>query len=193
MKTKAYLIAIMVLIAFSAFKVDVTSTKKVKSKVLSDNVEKAIALHSNVVAIDVPPQATAHSTPLLRYWNNKLKRHYFTSDPNDLGAGKNDWVFEKTVGWLLNEYTGTPLLHSFYNSSTSTFYYSTINSAPPGFIHGGILGKVNHPPYAAGVPVTEYKTPDGKDYMYVTTTDGELLSGWTNNGVVFALFANPIQ
>jgi hypothetical protein len=180
-----YLISAIALIALFAFKVDVKSNK-INNKTLIGKAKIITTTNKKTLSTlaSLPPQATANTTPFLRYWNPILKRHYFTSNPNELGAGKYDWVFEKTVGWLRIVSTAPYALNSFYNPSTSGHYFSLTTVAPPGFSIGTVQGGTAHPP-DLGLAVTEYKTLDGKDYMYVTTTQDELLIGWVNDGVVF--------
>jgi len=189
MKTLSLITIILLTVFIFAFKIDANSNKPaVQSSLNIDTALTKAATKTVAIANAVPPPVNGNQVPFLRYWNPKLLRHYFTTNPDELGSGKNDWIFEKTVGWLLKRVSPDPI-YAFYNPSTSAHYYSlNPNSAPSGFTEGGnIIGAAPYPPYALGPPVTEYKTPDGKDYMYVTTTNGEVLTGWVNDGVVFYL------
>lgn len=147
-----------------------------------------ILSHFTAAAQPFIPRPTANTLPVLRYYNAKLKRHYLSVNPDEFGAGKFDWVFEKTVGWI-NRSGGPASIKSYYNPSTSAHYYTVRSNIPSGFSEGGnVIGTPPHTPQISGIPVTEYKTPDGKDYIYVTTTVGETLTGWINDGIVFYVF-----
>ena len=46
------------------------------------------------------PPESACLKPLLRYWNEGAQKHFYTSDRDELGTGRDGWRYEGSVGYV---------------------------------------------------------------------------------------------
>jgi len=124
----------------------------------------------------------AQGVLLRRYYNSILQKHFYTTDFNELGNGKNGWVQEQPVGYLNSTGPASIAVYRFYNPTTSGHYYSLNSTPPSGFYYEKIIGYNITPGVLLGVPVYQYHHPQG-DFFY--TTSNVTPDGYTADGPVF--------
>lgn len=160
--------------------------KKPSEKFKSLSFSNSKSLNNN--STTSVPQATADFAPLLRYYNSVARKHFLTTNPNELGDGANGYVYEKNLGWLRSVTNGTGIIYRYYDYSINTHYYSLSSSAPSGFSLESIIGSANPAPLVyIPEPITEYYNSGLRDYLYTNDPSAEFLSGYVSQGVVFTI------
>ncbi len=129
----------------------------------------------------------AQQLTIYQYWNSTIHRHFYTTDPNELGSGKDGWVQQRVIGGL--DATGNPnittgaysrAVYRFYNTATATHYYAIDATAPSGFHLEGIIG---YTPHGGALLVPIYEFYNSGDYYY--STDPTIPDGYVAKGMVF--------
>lgn len=126
---------------------------------------------------------------LYRYWNGF--NHFYTTDPNEIGSGRNGYKIEFQGGAEIanQHYTGTVPLYRYYNGSDHfyTTNYNELGAGRNGYVLERIEGYI-YPTDPFKVPaqrnpavVPLYRYYNGSDHFY-TTDYSELGSG--RNGYV---------
>jgi hypothetical protein len=130
----------------------------------------------------------AQSLLVYQYWNSTLHRHFYTTNSNELGNGKDGWILEgikfKLYATGSNPSPGFYFgasVYRFYNSTTYAHYYTmNMNVYPNGFHLESIMGYT--PPGGALIyPVYEFY--GSGDYYYSTSSSTP--SGYVLNGIAY--------
>jgi hypothetical protein len=74
--------------------------------------------------------AAFSQTPLYRYYNHKLQKHYYTIDFNEYGKGGSDWTLEGVACQVFRRDSLQPdrvFIYRFFNPQTGDHYYTVAN------------------------------------------------------------------
>jgi hypothetical protein len=125
---------------------------------------------------------------IYRYYNPTIKRHFYTTSIDELGAtGSQGYVREANLGRILTNGSPTIAIYRFYNSATYAHYYTkNINSYPSGFHYEGVIGYEPGLVFANLRDVYQFHFNNG-DYFY--SIDPTTPPGYTNDGFVFRILA----
>jgi hypothetical protein len=100
---------------------------------------------------EAPPIGTSCIKPLLRYWNDTAKRHFYTQNWDELGAGTSGWQYEGFEGYVAanaNCYVSSASpLYRFWHSTRRKHFYTASPSErevalQEGFTEQGSAGYV---------------------------------------------------
>jgi len=130
--------------------------------------------------------------PVHRYWNAGITDHFYTVDPNEIGAGKHGYVGEGVAFHVFSHHHHGLVPVYRYNKAGDHFY--TANAAEIGTTHPGqaghhgytcegVLGYVSPTAFHGGIPVYRYYKEDSSagDHFY-TSNAAEI--GTTHEGQV---------
>jgi hypothetical protein len=159
-----------------------------------NTMKKLLLLLSIVLLTSLNSLVRAQDTmPLIQqYYNATAHKHIYTTNPNELGAGKDGYVFQKNIGRLF--YLTTPqfgeVIYRFFNSSTGGHYLTThVNIFPQGYHLEGPQGSSKVTPLLPPtVPIYEYYSSAYQDYYY---SDQQVSpgAGYVLNGVAFTAYS----
>ena len=144
--------------------------------------------------LEPPPQTTR----LFRYWNPGAGDHFYTTSWNELGSGRNGWVYEGVQCYIYpRPTTGSTPLFRYYNGRITDHFYTTnwneLRAGRNGWVLEGIQGYVHTRSLAGAIPLYRYWNPGIGDHFY-TTSWGELgggRHGWRYEGIQCYVFALP--
>jgi hypothetical protein len=128
--------------------------------------------------------------PLHRYWNPAATDHFYTTNWNELGAGKYGWGYEGVQCYTYGQAVpGSVPLYRYWNPVIADHFYTTnwseLGSGRYGYAYEGVQCHV-FPQAASGrVPLYRYWNAAIGDHFY-TTNWSELgwgRSGWGYEGV----------
>ncbi len=143
-------------------------------------------------------QAPPTTTRLFRYWKGSGADHFYTTDWNELGNGRNGYVYEGVQCYIYpRPATGSTPLFRYWNPSITDHFYTTswneLRAGGSGYVLEGIQGYVNANRVAGTIPLYRYWNARAGDHFY-TTSWGELGSGrdgWAYEGIQCYVFAAP--
>jgi hypothetical protein len=121
------------------------------------------------------------STALYRYWNQAVTDHFYTTNWNELGAGRYGWQLEGVQCFVFPQAVpGTVPLHRYWNPGNGDHFYTTdlaeLGSGRYGWGYEGIQGHVYTAPAANRLPLLRYWNAAVGDHFY-TTNQNELGTG----------------
>jgi len=123
-------------------------------------------------------------TPLFRYYNPQIKKHYYTINFNEFGNGGNGWNFEGVACQVYPPDFGQPDIapvFRFFNPQSGDHYYTTGKFITRRDLfgyrpEGPVFSVYKH--RAPGLrPLLEYYNPQSGDHFY-TTNKHELERGF---------------
>lgn len=125
--------------------------------------------------------------------------HFYTPNWQELGAGRNGFVYEGIIGYILpaNCVTGSLPVYRYYHAAfTDRFYttsFSELGNGGNGWAYEGIVGHVLGAPNSAfnTYPLYRYYSGQLTDHFY-TTNFGELGNGtsvWRYEGTAGRIFS----
>jgi len=117
--------------------------------------------------------------PLYRYYNNRLKMHWYTVNFNKLGNGANGWVLEGPqcrVFTAPDAQRGIVPFSSYYNAQTADHYYTVRRLILPNYTDSGPEGFIALSQLPATIPLYEYYNSIVHTHFY-TTDKAELGRG----------------
>jgi hypothetical protein len=127
--------------------------------------------------------------PLYRYYNPKIKKHYYTIHIEEYGQGARDWILEGVscvVFTVKDRQPGTVPLFRFSERDTGDHYYTTRRYLPEedqeSYDFEGTTAFIFKYRVNGSVPLFEYYSPSAGDHFY-TTDRNELGPG--REGYVF--------
>jgi hypothetical protein len=123
----------------------------------------------------------ALSTALFRYWNPAATDHFYTTNWNELGAGRYGWQLEGIQCFVFPQaVANTVPLHRYWNPAIADHFYTTnwaeLGGGRYGWDYEGIQGYVYNAPATNRVPLYRYWNPTVGDHFY-TTNWSELGAG----------------
>jgi hypothetical protein len=133
--------------------------------------------------ITLPPE-TSCLKPLLRYWNEDRQKHFYTADHDELGTGRNGWVYEKFEGYVAATADcyapdAKPLHHLWHDGFQKHFYTASDGQATYAVEELGYKRKANVG-YVLTAENSQYKTlplyrlyKDSVHNHFYTTRSGE--------------------
>ncbi|MBS7564443.1 hypothetical protein KHS38_08485 [Mucilaginibacter sp. Bleaf8] len=131
-----------------------------------------------------PEQPQGSSLPILQYFRRSDGKHFYTTNPNELGAGANGFEYEGTVGYLGRLGIGpvNSAVYRYVNVQDDLHYYSMNKIDRPKYTLEGIIGYAVFPP--AGIsPQPMYEYYAHLDYVYGLNQQAP--PGYELNGVAF--------
>ncbi|MBN1656977.1 MAG: peptidoglycan DD-metalloendopeptidase family protein [Anaerolineae bacterium] len=76
-----------------------------------------------------PPPSTWCLKPLIRYWSDSMHKHFYTLDWNELGSGKDGWVYEGVEGYAAMNAScyapGAKPLYRLWHDGWQKHFYTT--------------------------------------------------------------------
>ena len=127
---------------------------------------------------------------LYRYYNGKIKKHYYTINFNEYGNGVNGWVLEGPACVVYNyedKQRGIVPFFRYFNAQTGDHYYTIhrrrLDQEMPGYVAEGPACFVTRVPNANLVPLWEYYNPYTRDHFY-TVNQSELGRGFDGYALV---------
>ncbi|WP_163834103.1 hypothetical protein [Spartinivicinus ruber] len=156
-----------------------------------------LALLSSM-AVNASSSVEAELVPLHRYWNLAIGDHFYTADKNELGNGKDGWVYEGIEGYLFNQpKNGTTPLYRYWNLVAGDHFYTTnwneLGVDKNFYRLEGIVGYVLTEQKPESKPLYRYWNPYNTDHFY--TTDWTALAngrqGWGFEKVEGYLYSSP--
>jgi len=127
--------------------------------------------------------------PLYRYYNAKLKKHYYTTEFSEFRDGTHDMHSEGTSCKVFAAGTREPGLvpvWRLFNASTGDHYYTTARFVPGrdlrGYAYEGVAFYVFRHKVPGSIALLEYWSPSAGDHFY-TADRSELGPGF--EGYVF--------
>jgi len=127
--------------------------------------------------------------PLYRYYNGKLKKHYYTVNFNEFGNGAKGFTLEGTTCLVYtndDRRRGIIPIFRYYNAKSGDHYYTAhrrlLGQGADGYTLEGPAFYVNKFRVDGTVPLFEYYSTSAGDHFY-TTDRNELGRGY--NGYVF--------
>ncbi|QEM12557.1 hypothetical protein [Mucilaginibacter rubeus] len=158
-------------------------------------MKKYLLLLSFILLAGLPTllqaQQDAVMPPIKQYYNATAHKHIYTTNPNELGAGKDGYVFQKNIGRLNYQYNPSSgeVIYRFFNSSSGGHYLTThVNIFPKGYHLEGPQGCSKIIPLQnPTVPIYEYYSSAYDDFYY---SDQQVSpgSGYVLNGVAFTAY-----
>lgn len=100
-----------------------------------------------VIPAPVPPTGNECLSPLYRYWNNTLKRHFYTADWSELEGWGGGWAYEKPEGYVATNTechaeAQLPLYRFWHDQRQKHFYTASENEAAQAMRDGYTLERV---------------------------------------------------
>jgi astacin len=143
-------------------------------------------------------EAAPQTSRLFRYWNRQAGDHFYTTDWNELGTGRDGWVYEGVQCYIFpNPATGSTPLFRYWNSGNGDHFYTTnwreLGAGRNGWQLEGVQGYVFARQRPDTIPLYRYWNAGIGDHFY-TTSWGELGgggSGYVYEGVQCYVYALP--
>jgi len=142
-----------------------------------------------------PPPSTDCLKPLLRYWNENLTGHFYTSRWEDLGPGQSGWVYERSEGYVAAKQDcfapNTLPLYRFWHPDRQKHFYTTSESEKAiveqqGFVYEGITGYVLREANSLYHTLPLYRCYSSQlDNHFYTTSWSEVQSAVNNYGYIY--------
>lgn len=123
---------------------------------------------------------TVEAFPLYRYWNSSVTDHFYTTNYNELGSGKNGYIFERIEAYIpTSQYSGTTPFYRYFNPSTGDHFYTTnyseLGEGRNGYLREDTVGYVFSQGYAGTCKLFRYFNSTSDDHFY--TIDYNELGG----------------
>jgi Repeat of unknown function (DUF5648) len=110
---------------------------------------------------------------LLRYYNGKQRKHFYTVDFNEYGNGKNGWLLEGpacTVYTAEDHGRSIVPLFRYFNRQTGDHYYTLryeeYGKGGGGYYPEGVACYINMYQAPGSVPLLKYFNPSTGDHFY---------------------------
>lgn len=111
--------------------------------------------------------------PLFRYYNSKIRKHYYTTDFNEFANGRGDWNFEGTSCMVFtrpDRDQGIVPLFRYLNNQTGDHYYTTnrrmFGDGANGYTLEGAECAIFKFRAPGTIPLFEYYNPQTGDHFY---------------------------
>ncbi len=137
--------------------------------------------------------------PFYRYYNAKMKKHYYTTNFDEFGNGANGWALEGVACRVFRHPEGHPgvvTLFRFYKPQSADHYYTAGKFVPAGDLIGynpeGPAGYIFPNRVPGTVPLFEYFNYQTGDHFYTTDKRelGHGFEGYHYNTVTGFVFPN---
>jgi hypothetical protein len=115
----------------------------------------------------------ALTVPLFRYWNPGNTDHFYTTNFNELGAGKYGWGYEGIQCYVIPQATpGAIPLYRYWNAQIADHFYTTnfgeLGSGRYGWAYEGVQCYVYPQPGIGRVALYRYWNGQTGDHFYTT-------------------------
>jgi PKD repeat protein len=181
---------------------DVNDPYYVRSSISPGEILGFVRYSGPVPPAPVGPPSTACLKPLLRYYNNITRRHFYTSIWDEMGAGSGDWVYEGYEGYVTVDSScygsGVVPFHRMWDPIRAKHFYTASEAEKDyalsdGYIYEGVVGHV-----LLGPDPTRYTRPLYRcyssaqdDHFYTSSwaeVEGAIGYGYVYEGVVAYIF-----
>lgn len=127
------------------------------------------------------------TSKFLRYYRSGTPNHFYTTNPNELGAGASGYVFESPgAGYLHNvQVNGTVPLYRWYRGNTGQHFYTVSPVNIPGYNYESVAGYVHKTQVSGTKPLYRYFRSSAGDHFYTTNWNelGAGRSGYAYEGI----------
>ena len=132
----------------------------------------------------LPPES-ACLKPLLRYWNARIQKHFYTAHRDELGTGRNGWMYEGTVGYVAATShcyapNAVPLFRYWSHLRQKHFYTTNVTEATLSqtyahyqFVFEGITGYLlsGHAAQYQTIALYRLYRAQSDDHFYTSTAE----------------------
>ncbi len=126
------------------------------------------------------PRGTGCLKPFLRYYHPDLNDHFYTIDWNELGIGKDGWIYEGVEGYIAitsDCYApGAASVYRYYNAAAGNHFYtmdwSELGSGNADWTYEGVAG------YALAAENSQYHTLPLYRYYNLTINSHFYTTAW---------------
>lgn len=154
--------------------------------------DHSIAPNSNAYeSLLVETEKDQYLQPIHRYWNLRVGDHFYTTNWNELGNGKDGYNYEGTIGKAYSrKFIGTQPVYRYWNPRNTDHFYTTnwseLEQGKVGYHYEGIIGYV-YPDFDCDrKPVYRYWNSGNGDHFYTTNYHelGGGAQGWKYEGIM---------
>lgn len=136
--------------------------------------------------------------PLFRYWNPRLRDHYYTINFDLLGNGKHGWRYQGIQAYIYkSEVQDSVPLYKYWNIRLGDHFYTTkwneLGTGKAGYQYKGILGYVLNDRKPGAVPMYRYYNAKIGDHFFTDNWShlGTGKNGWSYEGISCYVFPDP--
>jgi len=161
-----------------------------------------IQAHEQTIIPPEPPPSNDCLKPLLRYWNNTTRRHFYTSLWDEMGGGSGEWIYEQYEGYVAvdsNCYAaGAVPFYRLWHWDRRKHFYTASESERDyaiqqyGFVLEGVSGYLLPQPNDAlhTIPLYRCYSASQDDHFY--TTDWSAVEAAQGYGYLYESIAGYI-
>eukprot|EP00163_Fabomonas_tropica_P029900 TRINITY_DN6583_c0_g2_i1.p1 TRINITY_DN6583_c0_g2~~TRINITY_DN6583_c0_g2_i1.p1 ORF type:complete len:461 (-),score=133.15 TRINITY_DN6583_c0_g2_i1:289-1671(-) len=136
--------------------------------------------------------------PFFRYWNPKIRNHFYTVDFGIFGSGKEGWIYQGIQCYVHRQNkNGTVPLYRYWNTRILDDYFTVQNDVPAstGYLLKGIAAYVSVKQQVGQIPLYRYYNKEIADHYYTTNANvlGTGRDGWVLQGVASYVWPHPTE
>ena len=140
----------------------------------------------------------ANLVPMFRYWNPRLRDHYYTLNFDVLGNGKHGWRSQGIQAYIhKTQSNGTVPLYKYWNIRLGDHFYTTkwseLGNGKAGYQYKGVLGYVAADAAPGAVPLYRYFNAKIGDHFFTDNFShlGTGKNGWKYEGIAAYVWPDP--